>query len=91
MAKQEIKPGLSCTNLVEVAVQPIVNDRVKVFQAAAVECIEDVSTFPRLLKPGVHLIAVLQLKQEVGHRRRKPIVVRQVTEFGILVKLKHTL
>lgn len=70
--------------------QPIVNDRVKVFQAAPVECIEDVSAFSRLLKPGVHLIAVLQLEQEVGHRRRNPFIFSQVTKFGILVKIKDT-
>lgn len=74
--------------LVEVTVQPIVNDRVKVLQAAPVECIEDVPSRSRLLKPGVHLIAVLQLKQEVWHGRRNPFIFRQVTKFGILIFLK---
>lgn len=66
------------------AVQPIVNDGVKVLQAAPVECIEDVSFPPGLLKPGVHLIAVLQLKQEVGHGRGDPFIVCQVAETGVL-------
>lgn len=83
----EVGPLSKHRVLVEVAVQPIVNDGVKVFQTAPVECIEDVSAFPRLLKPGVHLITVLQLKQEVRHRRRKPIVFRQVAKFGILIFL----
>ena len=77
-----------CTNLVEVTVQPAVNDGVKVLQAAPVECIEDFSAFPRLLKPGVHLITVLQLKQEVGHRGRNPLIFRQVTKFGILEEIE---
>lgn len=70
--------------------QPIVNDRVKVLQAAPVECIEDVSACPRLLKPGVHLVTVLHLKQEVWHWRRNPLIFRQVTQFGILVKIEET-
>lgn len=56
----------------------------KVLQAAPVECIEDVPSFSRPLKPGVHGIGVLQLKEEVGRRSRDPLSFRQVTEFGIL-------
>lgn len=68
--------------------QPIVNDRVKVLQAAPVECIEDISAFPRLLKPGVHLIAVLQLKQEVRYRSSNLCVFRQFTKISVLVEIK---
>lgn len=71
-------------------VQAIVNDRVKVLQAAPVECIEDVSVCPRLLKPGVQLITIFQLKQEVWHGCRNPFIVRQVTKFGILVTIEET-
>lgn len=71
-------------------VQPIVNDRVKVLQAAPVERIEDVSACPRLLKPGIHVITVLQLKQEVRHRRRNPFIFRQVTKICVLVEIKET-
>lgn len=66
------------------------NDRVKVLQAAPVERIEDVSVRPRLLKPGIHLITVLQFKQEVWHRRRNPFIFRQVTKFGILAEIGET-
>lgn len=76
-----------CTDFVEMAVQPVVNDGVEVLQAAPVECIEDVSFSPGLLKPGVHLIAVLQLKQEVGHGRGDPLVLRQVTKIGVLTEM----
>lgn len=79
-----------CTNLVEMTVETIVDDRVKVLQAAPVKCIEDVSACPCLLKPGVHLITVLQLKQEVWCRRRCPIIFRQVTKIGVLVEIKQT-
>lgn len=77
------------TNFVEMTVQPIVNDRVKVLQAAPVERIEDVSACPRLLKPGIHVITVLQLKQEVRHRRRNPFIFRQVTKICVLVEIKE--
>lgn len=83
----EIGPLSKHRVLVEVTLQPAVNDGVEVLQAAPVECIEDVSAFPRLLKPGVHLITVLQLEQEVGHRSRNPLIFRQVTKFGILIFL----
>lgn len=66
------------------AVQPVVNNGVKVLQAAPVECIEDVSLSSGLLKPGIHLIAVLQLKQEVRHRRDNPFILRKVTDAGVL-------
>lgn len=69
---------------VEMAVQPVVNDGVKVLQAAAVECIKDVSLSSGLLEPGVHLVAVLQLKQEVWHRRDNAFILRQVTETSVL-------
>lgn len=72
------------TYFVEMAVQPVVYNGVKVLQAAPVECIEDVSLSSGLLKPGVHLIAVLQLKQEVGHRRGNPFILCQVTDAGVL-------
>lgn len=66
------------------AVQPVVNNGVKVLQAAPVECIEDVSLSSGLLKPGIHLIAVLQLKQEVRDRRGNPFILRKVTDAGVL-------
>lgn len=76
--------GVPGPYFVEMAVQPVVNDGVKVLQAATVECIEDVSLPSGLLKPGVHLIAVLQLKQEVGHGRGDAFIVCQVAETGVL-------
>ena len=54
------------------------------------ECIEYVSSFSRSLKPGVHVIRVLQLKEEVGHGSRDPFIFRQVTKFGILVRIEQT-
>lgn len=78
------------TDLVEMTVETIVDDRVKVLKAAPVERVEDVSACPCLLKPGVHLITVLQLKQEVWYRRRYPFIFRQVTKIGVLVEIKQT-
>lgn len=67
-----------CADLVEVAVQPVVNNGVKILQAAPVKRIEDVSARPGLLEPGIHLIGVLQLKQEIWHRSRTLLRSRQV-------------
>lgn len=94
MKKRQSKLKSIITNLqrspgayfVEMAVQPVVNDGVKVLQAAPVECIEDVPFSPGLLKPGIHLIAVLQLKQKVGHGRGSPFILCQVTETGVLLR-----
>lgn len=72
--------GTSCwngTDLVEVAVQPVVNDGVEILQAAPVERVEDVSARPGLLEPGVHLVRVFQLKQEIWHGSRGFLVLRQ--------------
>lgn len=74
----------SCTDLVEVAVQPVVNNRVKILQAAPVERIEDVSARPGLLEPGVHLVRVFQLKQEIRHGSRSVLVFRQFKKIGQL-------
>lgn len=41
------------------------------------EGVEDVPAGPGLLEPGVHLIRVLQLKQEVRHGSRGFLVFRQ--------------
>lgn len=57
--------------------QPVVNNRVKILQAAPVERMEDVSARPGLLEPGVHLIRVFQLKQEIWHGSRGFLVSRQ--------------
>lgn len=78
------------THLVEVAVQPVVDDGVEVLQAAPVEGVEDVSARPRLLEAGVHLVAVLQLKQEVWHGGGNPFIFRQVAQFGVLVEDRET-
>lgn len=53
------------------------------------ECIEDVTSSLRLLKPSVHLVTVLQLKEEVWHRCRNPFIFCQATEFGILVEIEE--
>lgn len=62
----------------------------KVLQAAPVESIENISSFPRPLKPRVHLIRVLQLKEEVWHGCRHPFIFCQAAEFGVLVKIGET-
>lgn len=69
--------GDTSTHLVEVAVQPVVNNRVKILQAAPVERVEDVSARPGLLEPGVHLVRVFQLKQEIWHGGGSFLVFRQ--------------
>jgi hypothetical protein len=56
-------------DLVEVTVEAVMKDRVEVLQPAPVECIEEVSVRACLLEARVHLVAVLQLKQEVWNRR----------------------
>lgn len=61
----------------------------KVLQSAPVECIEDVSARSRPLEPRIHLVTVLQLKQEVWRRRRNTSVFHQVTKFGILVEIRE--
>lgn len=71
-------------------VQSIVNDRVKVFQAASVESIEDIPVCPHLLKSGVHLITVLQLEQEVWPCRRALWIFGQFAKIGILVEIEET-
>ena len=61
-------------------------DRVEVLQPAPVECIEEVPARAGLLKAHVHLVTVLQLKQEVWNRRRDALVLSQVTQSGVLVE-----
>ena len=58
----------------------------EVLQSAAMECVEEVASRPCLLKLSVHLVAVLQLKQEVWHRRGDPLTLSQVTQLGILLE-----
>lgn len=71
-------------------VQPVVNNGVEILQAASVKCIEDVSARPGLLEPGVHLIRVFQLKQEIWHGGRNFLVFRQFKNICELESKKHT-
>lgn len=79
-----------CINLVQVTVQPVVNNRVKILQAASVKCIENISACPGLLEPGVHLIRVFQLKQEIWHRGRDLLTFSQFKKICELELKKHT-
>lgn len=79
-----------CINLVQVTVQPVVDDGVKILQAASVKCIENISACPGLLEPGVHLIRVFQLKQEIWHRGRNLLVFRQFKKICELEIKKNT-
>lgn len=81
---------VDCINLVQVTVQPVVNNRVKILQAASVKCIENISACPGLLEPGVDLIRVFQLKQEVWHGGRKLLVSSQFKKICELELKKHT-
>lgn len=80
---------VACINLVQVTVQPVVDDGVKILQAASVKCIENISACPGLLEPGVHLIRVFQLKQEIWHRGRNLLVFSQFKKICELELKKH--
>lgn len=71
-------------------VQPVVNNGVKVLQAASVKCMENLSACPGPLEPGVHLIGVLQLKQKVWHGGRNLLVFSQFEEISELESRKQT-
>ena len=79
----------SRANLVQVTVQPVVKNRVKILQAASVKCIENISACPGLLEPGVHLVRVFQLKQEIWHGGRN-LVSSQFKKICELEMKKHT-
>lgn len=81
---------VDCINLVQVTVQPVVNNRVKILQAASVKCIENISACPGLLEPGVYLIRVFQFKQEIWHGGRKLLVSSQFKKICELELKKHT-
>lgn len=70
--------------------KPVVNDGVKVLQAASVKCIENISACPGLLEPGVHLVRVLQLKEEIWHGGRNLLVFSQFKKICELESKNHT-
>lgn len=82
---------VGCIHLVQVTVQPVVDDRVEILQAASVKRIENLSACPGLLEPGVHLIRVFQLKQEIWHRGRNLLVFSQFRKICELELKKHTI
>lgn len=65
-------------------VEPVVNNGVKILQAASVKCIENISACPGLLEPGVHLIRVFQLKQKIGHGGRNLLVFSHFKKVCVL-------
>lgn len=83
--------NVRCTDLVEVTVQPVVNNRVKILQAASMKRIEHISACPGLLEPGVHLIRVFQLKQEIWDGGRDVLIFRQFKKIRELESKKHTI
>lgn len=80
-----------CTDLIKVTVEPIVNDRVKVFKSAPMECIEGFSACPCPLKPGIHLVIVFNLKQEVWCGCRKSFTFCQVAKLSILKEISKAI
>ena len=74
------------SDLVEVTVEAVMKDRVEVLQPAPVECVEEVAARACLLKACIHLVTVLQLKQEVWNRRGDALVLSQVTQPGVLAE-----